>query len=158
MIIDLVTHVMFQISIATLVFWFVFIPTTTTIVKQSVMYTIDKSISIDDSIKLEKQLIEKLMVLLSQPDSYAYVKNTHVMIINMVVVIVCLTVGFIFLINLACQTSLLPIVFELFVTYSFVCLAQLLFVNFVITNYVMSTETELYEQVSKSMWSACASK
>jgi len=161
MIVDLIIHVMFQVVLATIMFWLIIIPTCKATVKAHVDEIIDKSV--DESLlkPKERMLIDKmvkkevLFEILSKNDQYAFEKNTRVLMVNVGILIAFLTIGFISLIYFSCRINIFPILVELGVTYSIVFVAQMLFVKYVVTKYYPTTQTDMLRFISSSIEKTC---
>lgn len=158
---DIIIHIMFQVVFATVVFWVVLIPSSKKTVEKTIKEKVDKTIS-QDTLSVQqkvvaKQLIDKQTVLdlLSNPDGYAYQQNVKVMLMNGIIVTPVIIVGFIMLYLFSCGENLLPIIFELVLTYLIVCIAQVLFIQYVIPNYFPSTESETSKYIIESLEKSC---
>lgn len=162
MLVEIVIHVMFQVMLATIVFWCILIPTCKDAVKLHVRDTISLIVADGQLLKNgEKELINAVLPksdiikLLSLPDPYAYQMNTRVMMMNQMILISILIIGFTFVVYFACETLISPILVELLVTYAIVFTGQLLFVKYIISNFYPTSESEMIEQITKSINTTC---
>lgn len=161
MIVDIVIHAMFQVVLATIMFWLIIIPTCKATVKTHVEQVIDNNIDENILTPDERLLINNLVKkehvyeILSKNDQYAFEKNTRVMQINIAIMLAFLTIGFMALLYYSCHVRISPIVLELVVTYSIVFSAQIMFVKYVITNYYPTTESDMLRYISSSIEKTC---
>lgn len=161
---DIVVHVMFQVALASIMFWGILIPSGKETVRLQTQQLVENTIQPDILGQFGKEVfnnvtyVRQVSDILSQPDPYAYRKNTHVMMINVILLFTIFFAGFCILICNSCGVTVLPIMFELFVTYCIVFLTQVLFVKFIIMNYYPTTESEMAEQIIKSIDATCLHK
>ena len=162
MIVDIVIHVMFQVVLASIMFWFIIIPTCKKTVKAHTEDIIDKSIHENILSPDERMLLNTLVKkedvyeILSKKDPHAFENNVRVLLINICILFAFLTLGFITLLYFSCKINMWPIVVEIVVTYSIVFTAQLLFVKYVITNYYPTSETDMLRYISASINKSCS--
>lgn len=161
MIVDLLIHIMFQVLLSIILFWYVVVPVT----KKSVDETINELI--DTNIKLDKPLIEQeslvvykeyLLDYLSKKDQYAFEQNTQVLKTTFIIIIstifICFTLMFLF----ACNQNPLPIIYELVLVYAIVLIVQILFILFVFKNFTPITYNQIIDFITVSLNQECLKK
>jgi len=159
MIVDLLVHIIFQVILSVLMFWYVIVP----ISNRSVDNTIDGVIgnTIQEKILTPESLViykEYLVDYLSKKDQYAYEQNTHVLKITFILIIstlfICFTIMYIF----ACNQNPLPVIYELFVVYSLVIIVQIFFIILVLNKYTPVTYNMLIKYISHIFETKCLNK
>jgi hypothetical protein len=157
MIIDLLVHIIFQVILSVLLFWYVVVPITKRSVDKTLEDIIDKTI--------QKQVLtpgnlviykEYLVDYLSKKDQYAYEQNTHVLKTSFILIITTLFICFTLMYLFACNQNPLPIFFELFIVYFIVVIVQIFFVILVLNKYTPVTYNVLMEYISTVFETKCS--
>jgi hypothetical protein len=159
MIVDLLVHIIFQVILSVLLFWYVVVP----ISKNSVDKTIDGVIAktIQEQVLTPDSLViyqEYIVDYLSKKDQYAYEQNTHVLKITFILVLSTLFVCFTIMYMFACNQNPLPIFYELFVVYFIVIIVQIFFVILVLNKYTPVTYNVLIKYISHIFETKCLNK
>lgn len=154
--IDLLVHLIFQVIMSVLIFWYVIVPITKNSVDKTLDIVIDKTIQ-------EKALIPENLVIykeylidyLSKKDQYAYEQNTKVLKTTFIMIISTLFICFTLIFLFTCNQNPLPILYELFVVYFIVVLVQIGFVMIVLKNYTPVTYNVLMKYIASVFETKC---
>jgi Fe2+ transport system protein B len=157
MLVDFIVHVMFQVTLASIMFWAILIPSSKITLSDSIDRALHKPLQKLQLSEIQRAILntyvdkDKVIQTLSAPDVTAYKNNTRVMVTSFVLLGGILITGFVSLLYMACSSTLKPIIFELFVTYTFVFIAQVIFVKKVITQYYPSGSKDLANVVGQAV-------
>lgn len=152
MVIDILIHIIFQVCLSLLVFWFVLIPNVNKSVNYVVKDIIDQNIEEDIFQSTYTVMLKDfLKQYLETKDQHAYEVNSKLKYISLFIITGVLFINFNIIYVFYCNTPIASILYECFVTFILVLVSQIIFINTVVNKYNFITYKDILSYISEEI-------
>lgn len=153
-LVDIVMHVMLQVTIATLLFWFVLAPMARKPFKEFINTVVIPRNTPNEMLQ-QYTSKEKILKSFALPDSFAYQKNTQLFTYTIIVLISTLVAGFLILLYFVRFMNLWPVLLEICIMYVIIICVQVWFINNVLSKYTPISKADIINYVNDSIRNNC---